>query len=75
MNYIQKLIEEIVKQELEDLEEQNALAAGGVSATSTGSALTAADKKHEDKTGNGTRHDLLWSGDEVTSDKKSVVQE
>lgn len=72
---LSKLVEQIVKDEIEDLDEQNALAAGGVSATSTGGALTAAQKKHKDKTGNGTRHDLLWAGDEVTSDKKSVVQE
>lgn len=72
---IQTLIEQIIEEELEDLEEQNAIAGMGVSATSTGGALSAAEKKHKDETGNGTRHDLLWAGDEVTSDKKSVVQE
>lgn len=68
------LIEQLIEEELEDLEEQNALAGGAVCATSTGSGL-AHQKKHEDKTGNGTRHDLLWAGDEVTSNKKSVRQE
>jgi len=72
---IQTLIEQIIEEELEDLEEQNAIAGMGVSATSTGGALTAAEKKHKDETGNGTRHDLLWAGDEVVSNKKAVVQE
>lgn len=67
------LIEQLIEEELEDLEEQNALAGGAVCATSTGSGL-AHQKKHKDKTGNGTRHDLLWAGDEVTSNKKSVVR-
>ena len=67
-----QLIEQIVAEELEELDEQNALAAGGVSATSTGTALTAAEKKHKDKTGNGTRHDLLWAGDEPLSEQYQV---
>lgn len=64
-----QLIEQIVTEELEDLDEQNALAAGGVSATSTGGALSAAEKKHKDKSCNGTRHDLLWAGDEPLSEQ------
>lgn len=68
-----QLVEQIVAEELEELEEQNALAAGGVSATSTGGALTAAQKKHKDKTGNGTRHDLLWAGDEPLSEQTEGV--
>lgn len=69
---LNKLIEQIIHQELE---EQNAIVAGGVSATSTGGALTADKKKHLDKTGNGTRHDILWTGDDEIYDKKSVTTE
>jgi hypothetical protein len=64
------LIEQVLEEELKELQEQNALASGGVSATSTGGALTADKKKHKDKTGNGTRHDLLWAGDEPFKDQQ-----
>jgi len=66
---LSSLIEQVVLEVVEELEEQNALAGGGVSATSTGGALTADKKKHKDKTGNGTRHDLLWAGDEPLSEQ------